>query len=192
MTIWTHLAFWPPKQPLFGVPNELTSKCCCPGRSDRLRLAGIDGAQIGGGGTEQHAHSSAEGQGMTMFSALFLSLFWLMLNDGIMKNLLVELDVFSKNGLAMSGLDPCGVGECWFKRDRICRKLPKSTTIVSVQDFSIEHDPLHGDSWLSRGGGVHAAAGELGPADPWRPSHIKQILWKSILHTNTIHIYIYT
>lgn len=132
MTIWTHLAFWPPKQPLFGVPNELTSKCCCPGRSDRLRLAGIDGAQIGGGGTEQHAHSSAEGQGMTMFSALFLSLFWLMLNDGIMKNLLVELDVFSKNGLAMSGLDPCGVGECWFKRDRICRKLPKSTTIVSV------------------------------------------------------------
>lgn len=29
-------------------------------------------------------------------------------------------------------LDPCGVGECWFKRDRTYRKLPKSTTIVSV------------------------------------------------------------
>ena len=79
----------------------------------------------------------------------------------------------------------------WFSRivPLISHDFPWFSVIF--QDFSIEHDPLHGDSWLSRGGGVHAAAGELGPADPWRPSHIKQILWKSILHTNTIHIYIY-
>lgn len=50
----------------------------------------------------------------------------------------------------------------------ISQDVPWFSTIF--QDFSIEHDPLHGDSWLSRGGGVHAAAGELGPADPWRPS----------------------
>ena len=49
----------------FGL---LAPQTTSPGRSDRLRLAGIDGAQIGGGGTEQHAHSSAEGQGMAMLN----------------------------------------------------------------------------------------------------------------------------